>query len=219
MTVTGDFFEPPRGFFARDSLELAPDLLGCLLEHTTADGAVTIRITEVEAYAGELDPGSHAYRGQTARNSTMFGEAGHVYAYFTYGMHHAVNLVAGGIERPRACLVRSGEVVDGAQLARQRREGGRRRSALPDRDLARGPGNVAQALGVTLEQNGDDLFGGAWRFLVPTSREWEVSTGPRVGVSGPGGDAASFPWRYWISGDPTVSAYRAAVVRTRRATP
>ena len=147
MTSPPGFAPASREFFQRDALELAPDLLGCYLAHTTDDGTVGLIITEMEAYTGERDPGSHAFRGKTARNSTMFGEAGHLYAYFTYGMHYAINVVAGEVGHPYGCLVRAGHVIEGADLARRRRTKPARVSALPDRDLARGPGNLAQALG------------------------------------------------------------------------
>lgn len=209
-----------RAFFARDVLEVAPDLLGARLSHRTSDGVVTIEITEVEAYAGERDPGAHSYRGRTARNATMFGDAGHVYCYFTYGLHHAINLVTNDTDEPYGCLIRAGRIVDGVELARSRRvppgpadRAPRvRRAPLADRAIARGPGNVAQALGASLANDGDDLFGGAWAFSVrradAASARSQISMGPRVGVSGPGGDAVEYPWRFWVSGDPTVSAYR-----------
>jgi DNA-3-methyladenine glycosylase len=177
-----------------------------MLSRTDALGTVAIRITEVEAYAGELDPGAHSYRGRTARNATLFGPPGHVYAYFNYGLHHAVNLVTSEEGLPRGCLVRAGEVVAGEQLAHERRTRAVRSRSLAHRALARGPGNVAQALGATLADNGADLWGGHWGFTVPERPgTFSVVTGPRVGVSG---EAGTFPWRYWIAGDPTVSAYR-----------
>ena len=88
-----------RDFFARHAVEVAPDLLGCVLEHRTADGVVAVELTEVEAYAGQSDPASHAYRGKTRRNAVMFGPPGHAYVYFTYGMHFCVNLVCLGQEQ------------------------------------------------------------------------------------------------------------------------
>ncbi|MFB2597385.1 DNA-3-methyladenine glycosylase [Herbiconiux sp. P17] len=207
MVVTG-YRSTDRAFFERDVLDVAPDLLGCVLRRSDDDGVVAIRITEVEAYAGERDPGAHAYRGKTARNATMFGPAGHIYCYFSYGLHHAINLVTTGVGKPYGCLVRAGRVVEGEALARARREQ-RRRSRVSERDLARGPGCVAQVFGATLADDGDDLFGGAWEFLIPDAPARVVpATGPRVGVSGEAGDGAVFPWRFWIPGDPTVSVYR-----------
>ena len=117
----------PRDFFARPSTEVAPDLLGCVLEHETADGLVAVELTEVEAYAGASDPASHAYRGQTPRNAVMFGPPGHAYVYFTYGMHFCVNLVCRGEQGPAgqkgasAVLLRAGVIVAGEELARARR--------------------------------------------------------------------------------------------------
>ena len=198
-----------RSFFARDVLDVAPEILGCMLQRTDADGVVTIRITEVEAYAGELDPGAHTYRGKTNRNKTMFGPAGHLYCYFTYGMHHALNLVTGQPGQSSGCLVRAGDVIEGTDIARGRRESRPRKVPLPDVGLARGPGCVAQSFGVTLDNDGDDLFGGQWTFLIPDNGVvLPHRIGPRVGVSGPGGDGIDFPWRYWLPDASSVSTYK-----------
>src|SRR5579862_3124224 len=111
----------PREFFARPSVEVAPDLLGCVLEHETAAGLVAVELTEVEAYAGQADPASHAYRGKTARNAVMFGPPGHAYVYFTYGMYFCVNLVCQDPDTASAVLLRAGRVIEGEELARARR--------------------------------------------------------------------------------------------------
>ena len=198
-----------RRFFARDVLEVAPALLGCVLQRTDGEGTVSVRITEVEAYAGERDPGAHSYRGMTNRTKTMFGLPGHIYCYFTYGMHHALNLVAGQLGQPYGCLIRAGDVIGGADLARIRREQRPRKVALQDHGLARGPGCVAQSFGANLTNDGDDLFGGQWQFFAPDDGAvLPHASGPRVGVSGPGGDATSFPWRYWLSEASSVSTYK-----------
>ena len=110
-----------RDFFARHAVEVAPDLLGCVLEHQTADGLVAVELTEVEAYAGQSDPASHAYRGKTRRNAVMFGPPGHAYVYFTYGMHYCVNLVCSGKGSVSAVLLRAGAIIAGEDLARARR--------------------------------------------------------------------------------------------------
>lgn len=219
---------PDATWFERDPLELAPLLLGGVLRRADASGAVALRLTEVEAYRGADDPGAHTFRGRTARNATMFGPGGHVYCYFTYGLHHAVNIVAGREGSGWGVLVRGGEVVDGHSLALERRSV--RRAAPPTGELARGPGNVAQALGATLADDGAAFAtvadptavgrGGPearhetiWTFT-PATDPPPHRTGPRVGVSGPGGDASAFPWRFWIPGEPSVSAYRSAARRS-----
>lgn len=200
-----------------DVVEVAPRLLGCVIGHRTAEGVVRIRLTEVEAYKGELDPGSHSFRGKTARNSSMFGPAGTLYVYFTYGMHHCVNLVCGSSESSRGTLLRAGEVVEGAELATARRSG-RRRSPAPFRSLARGPACVAQALGLTLANDGDSIFDDSWSLETPGDPvdQARIRCGPRVGLRGPGGDGSKYPWRFWLDGDPTVSAYKPAAPLDRR---
>jgi DNA-3-methyladenine glycosylase len=181
-------------------LEVAPRLLGGVLRH----GEVAVRITEVEAYDGANDPGSHSYRGRTARNEVMFGPPGRLYVYFTYGMHHCCNVVVGQVGVPSAVLLRAGEVVEGLELAR-----GRRGSA--DRDLARGPARLCRALAIDLTHNGADLSGGSLTLDLPGDPTGPVRTGPRVGLR----QAADRPWRFWVDGDPTVSTYRPAVTRRR----
>jgi DNA-3-methyladenine glycosylase len=175
---------------------VAPTLLGA----TVAHGGVTVRITEVEAYAGERDPASHAFRGRTARNAVMFGPPGHLYVYLSYGMHHAANIVCGPDGTASGVLVRAGEVVEGLDLARLRRG-----SRVRDRDLARGPGRLAQALGLTLADGGADVFGdGPVRLVLDAYPVEQRATGPRVGVS----LAADVPWRFWVRDDPYVSSYQ-----------
>ena len=258
-----------------DPLTVAPQLLGSLV---TAHG-VTIRLTEVEAYCGESDPASHAFKGRTPRNNTMFLGPGHLYVYFTYGMHYCMNVVCWPDGRAGGCLIRAGEVVDGEELARERRPG-----VVRSRDLARGPANLTKTLGITKDADGsllrvdgsvvasshasdcvveplrgqatslssavrvdshasdcvvEPLRGQATSLSSAvragshasdcvvvdlTTRDesaeeagFRVATGPRVGVSGIGGDGVVYPWRYWIEGDPTVSAYkRGGGSRTRR---
>jgi len=176
-------------------LEEAPRLLNAVLRH----GEVAVRITEVEAYDGANDPGSHSYRGRTRRNAVMFGPAGHLYCYFTYGMHVCCNVVCGPVGTPSAVLLRAGEVIDGLDVARERRPGS------SDRDLARGPARLCRALDIQLTDDGSDLAVGPIT-LTLGPRPDDVSTGPRVGLRA----AADRPWRYWITGEPSVSAYRPA---------
>ncbi|MET8227905.1 DNA-3-methyladenine glycosylase [Streptomyces sp. NPDC005301] len=201
-----------RKFFDRPVLDVAPDLLGRILVRTTEDGPVELRITEVEAYDGPNDPGSHAFRGRTPRNEVMFGPPGHVYVYFTYGMWHCMNLVCGPEGTSSAVLLRAGEITQGVESARKRRL-----SARNDRELAKGPARLATALGVDRALDGADACGpegGPFRMLTgsPVGPD-QVLSGPRTGVSGDGG---VHPWRFWISNDPTVSPYRAHTPRRRR---
>ncbi|MDK8346856.1 DNA-3-methyladenine glycosylase [Brevibacterium sp. UMB1308A] len=180
-----------------DARTSARVLLGCFL--ATPD--VTVRITEVEAYAGVDDPASHAYKGQTARNAVMFGPAGHLYTYTMHG-HTCCNVVCSPAGVAQAVLIRAGEVVDGAEVARSRR-----RPGVSDAHLARGPGNLTRALGVTMAHSGVDLCdrGSEVTLVRGELRASEsVAVGPRVGVS----QAADDPMRFWIQDDPTVSAYR-----------
>ena len=191
-----------REFFAAPATEVAPLLLGALLTHESDDGAVIVRLTEVEAYLGDgSDPGSHAFRGRTKRNAVMFEEPAHLYAYFTYGMHVCANVACSPPGEASGVLMRGGEVVDGIDLARSRRP-----TAKRDVDLARGPARLATAAGIRLTDNGADLLGGAFR-ITPAPTAPAVASGPRTGVSGPGGSAA-FSWRFWIPADPTVSPYK-----------
>jgi DNA-3-methyladenine glycosylase len=236
----------PRETFAGSAAAVAPALLGCVLEHDTPEGLVAVALTEVEAYHGQADPASHAYRGQTPRNAVMFGPPGHAYVYFTYGMHFCVNLVCLPEGTASAVLLRAGRVIDGEPLARARRTA----PGPNGRDLARGPARLCQALGIDREQNGADVcdpasplrvrwpagngepagpwaaeLAGAGRAEVAGTGRAEVagagpaelagaaiSSGPRVGVSA----AGDRPWRFWITGDPTVSAYRPYAPRRAR---
>jgi len=194
----------PRPFYNRPVLEVARDLLGAVL----VCGDVALRLTEVEAYAGGRDPASHAFRGPTPRNAVMFGPGGHAYVYFTYGMHYCVNLVCGPDGQASAVLLRAGEIVAGLETARARRPGVR------DRDLARGPARLTVALAIGRDMNGADVTRADSPLRVVRGEAVEdevVRRGPRVGIS----TAAELPWRMWIDGEPTVSAYRPHVPRKR----
>lgn len=202
-----------RSLLARPALEVAPLLLGAILTVEAPEGRTSIRLTEVEAYRGALDPGSHAFRGQTKRAEVMFGEAGHLYTYFTYGMHTCANIVCSVPGDASACLLRAGEIVEGVDLARARRP-----SARKDAQLAMGPARLCVALGLTLADGGADLAASRVRLDVSSLggvSPQAVRSSVRTGVSGPGG-GDDFPWRFWIDGDPTVSPYRAHVPRKRQ---
>ena len=195
----------PRAFYDRPVLEVARDLLGAVV----VAGGVSVRLTEVEAYAGGRDPASHAFRGRTKRNAVMFGPPGHAYVYFTYGMHFCMNLVCGPEGEASAVLLRAGAVVDGHELARSRRPGS------TDRDLARGPARLTRALGVDRGHDGVDVTSGRSLVVVhagvPVARS-DVRWGPRTGIR----EAAELPWRAWVHEDPTVSTYRPHVPKRRR---
>jgi DNA-3-methyladenine glycosylase len=180
---------------------VAAELLGWTLTHVTDSGVVTVQLTEVEAYAGEQDPASHAFRGSTPRNAIMFGEAGCLYVYFSYGMHWCANIVCGPVGRASAVLLRAGRVVEGVELARSRRG-----SKATGASLARGPACLTQALGIDKSHNGVDLLVDDRLRLGPGDpmAADKVSRGPRVGVS----VATEVPWRFWVTGDGTVSAYK-----------
>ncbi|MFC4060419.1 DNA-3-methyladenine glycosylase [Planomonospora corallina] len=215
----------PRGFFDRPAHEVAPDLLGRVLVH----GPVALRLTEVEAYGlpGQ-DPAAHTYRGMTPRNAVMFGPPGHLYVYFTYGMHFCANLVCLPEGTGSGVLLRAGEVIAGAEVALARRGAGTGR-AVPGRELARGPARLAVALGFAREDNGRDACspgapdgadpaaargGAGWLAVLEGEPPAPglVRSGPRTGVSA----GKETPWRFWIDGDPTVSPYRVHVPRRPR---
>ncbi|MQA01573.1 MAG: DNA-3-methyladenine glycosylase [Streptosporangiales bacterium] len=199
----------PREFFDRPALAVAPDLLGHVVEHRAPGGLVALRVTEVEAYEGADDPASHAYRGRSARNATMFGDPGHVYVYFTYGMHFCMNVVCQPAGTASAVLLRAGEVIEGAELARVRRG-----TSTGDRELARGPARLTVALGVAREEDGADGCSAAsalrlCRGSAPPGSA--VATSARTGVA----NGAQQPWRFYVAGDPTVSPYRKHVPKRR----
>lgn len=195
-----------RAFFDRPAVEVAPELLGALVVSRSPRGVTVVRITEVEAYEGPDDPASHAFRGPNATNRAEFGEPGTFYVYRTHAVHRCLNAVCGPGRRPASVLLRAGTVEAGAALARERR-----RPGVRARDLARGPANLAQALGIVdLRHDGQsacdpaaDVFLAEPTGCVPQER---VARGPRTGVGGP---AAGYPWRFWIPGEPSVSPYRA----------
>ena len=175
--------------------DVAPRLLGAVLRH----GDVAVRLTEVEAYGGSDDPGSHAFRGPTPRSAVMFGPAGVLYCYLSYGMHVCANVVVGNGGEAAAVLLRAGQVIDGVDVARARRPG------ASDSHLARGPALLCRALGIDLSHDGGDLRTGPVLLeLGPAPEVTPYVAGPRVGLR----LAADRPWRFRMPGDPHVSAYR-----------
>ncbi|MDQ3402830.1 MAG: DNA-3-methyladenine glycosylase [Actinomycetota bacterium] len=191
-----------RDQLAVDPIEASRLILGSYLEADSPLGTVRVRVVEVEAYRGGDDPASHCYRGRTPRNEVMFGPAGHLYVYFVYGMHFCANIVSLTDGVPGAVLLRAGEVVSGTDVARPRRPASRK-----DTDLAQGPAKLTRVLGLGREHNGVDLTDPASpvRLLAGDRVPPEsIRIGPRVGVA----VAADVPWRFWIDGSPSVSAYR-----------
>jgi DNA-3-methyladenine glycosylase len=184
-----------RRFYRRDARSVAPELLNKLLVHDGRGG----RIVEVEAYAGADDPGSHAYRGPTRRNATMFGPAGHLYVYFSYGMHWCANVVCGEEGQAMAVLLRALGPEWGVDEMRASRP-----AARADRDLCSGPGRLCQALGITGLHNGADLCSGVSGPSVlddgmpPPERP---GSGVRVGLTA----GADLPWRWYVPGHPCLS--------------
>lgn len=191
-----------------DPVSAARQLLGAVI---IARG-VSARIVEVEAYGGPLggpwpDPASHSYRGLRLRNAVMFGPAGRLYTYRSYGIHICANVSCGPEGVAAAVLLRAAVIQAGTELAHTRR-GVTVRSAA----LARGPGNLCSALGITMDDNGIDVCDSRSAVMVvgvedsssSTSRSDMYQHGPRVGVSA----AADRPWRFWLTGHPEVSGYR-----------
>lgn len=192
-----------REDLAVSAVRLAPRLLGAVVTSRIGGADVAIRLTEVEAYAGPEDPASHAYRGWTPRTAVMFGPAGHVYTYFTYGMHWCANVVCGPDGQAAAVLLRAGEVIGGEPAARRRRP-----AARTVRDLARGPARLATCLGLDAASNGVDLCDPASPVVldgVAGRRPRGVRAGPRVGIA----VATERLWRFWLDGEQSVSAFRA----------
>ena len=180
-----------------DVWEVAEGLLGWTLESTIGDMRTAVTITETEAYAGELDPASHAFRGRTARNSSMFGPAGTLYVYRSYGIHWCMNVVTGEEGCAAAVLLRGIEPLEGADVVRARR-GGRE-------PLAAGPGRLCEAFAITGELYGHPLN------QAPLELEpgWQVpdalvAVSGRIGVSA----AAERPFRFYVLGSPGVSRHR-----------
>lgn len=190
-----------RAFFARPVLEVARDLLGCLLVHETPDGRLSARIVETEAY-GEEDPGSHAFRGLTPRSAPMFEEPGHAYVYFIYGNHWCLNAVTDPAGRAGAVLLRAAEPLEGIELMRRARG-----ARVSDRDLTRGPARLTQAFRITGAHNRADLTGPPLSVCAGERLPEDLlATGPRVGLGK--GQQDGRPWRFWVRESPWISAGR-----------
>lgn len=194
-----DWITLPRRFYQRHPTRVAPELLNKLL---VRDDGRAGRIVEVEAYAGSEDPAAHSYRGMTARTATMFGEAGHLYVYLSYGMHWGANAVCGEVGQGWGVLLRALEPLQGLALIQQARPSIRRAV-----DLASGPGRLSQAMGITKALDGADLVRDDRGVRIasdgmPPPAAPAVS--PRIGIS----KAAAFPWRWHVPGHAHVSGRR-----------
>ena len=200
----------PRSFYARDTVAVARDLLGAILVHRVGEMRLSGAIVEAEAYLGERDEGSHAFRGPTPRARVMFGPPGHAYVYLIYGMHYCLNTVTEGEGVAGAVLVRALHPLEGLEEMRHRR--GRR----SDRELCNGPAKLCQALGIDGGLNGADLCSGQELWVergnsVPDSK---VVVGPRVGLN-VSEEARLAPWRFAIADDPWVSRPRPSLPLAR----
>lgn len=185
----------PRTFYDRDALEVAPELLNKVL----VGNDVAARIVEVEAYRADEDPGSHAYRGRTRRNASMFGAPSTLYVYFSYGNHWCMNAVCGPGERPHAVLLRAAAPVRGLDVMHERRP-----KAARDRDLCAGPGRLGQAFAVDRSSDGTSLVRGPLG-IVDDGIAPPVQPGvsPRIGLAA--GKGHEEPWRFYVPGDPNIS--------------
>lgn len=199
----------PRSFYFHDTVTVARALLGCVLwrrlPSSDGDQLLAARIVETEAYLGANDTASHARRGlRSARNESMYLEGGHVYVYFTYGMHWCMNVVTNEADIAEAVLLRAAEPVKGIDSMRERRP-----KAKKDRELMNGPGKLCQALGVTGQLDGESLHGETlWLTGRDVQvREEEIAVSPRIGVQN-SGEAAEWPLRFFLRGNRYVSAYR-----------
>ena len=195
-----------KAFYARDALTVARDLIGCLFVHDHTKGRIAVRLVETEAYRGRIDPGSHGYRGVTPRTEVMYGPPGHLYVYFTYGMHWCANVVCAREGECEAVLLRAGEPVSGEPLMFKNRPGITR-----ERLLASGPARLCQALGIDKRHNGATLLRGGRFFcaedeMTDEVRNARVSQTTRIGLSSGRGD--EIPWRFVVPGHPHASRPR-----------
>jgi DNA-3-methyladenine glycosylase len=185
-----------RAFFSRDPVTVARDLLGRILFYRTPKGLLAGRIVETEAYTGQADPASHAFRGRTARNAVMFGAAGHAYVYFSYGVHYCLNVTADAPGVAGAVLLRALEPLAGVETMRRHGDHG------PEVRLLSGPGKIGRGFGLDLKDNGRDFTRGPLGLSAgaPVS-DHEVAVSRRIGIS----RAADLPYRFSVIGSRSVS--------------
>jgi DNA-3-methyladenine glycosylase len=197
----------PRAFYARPTLQVAEDLLGKVLLHKTRAGLTSGIIVEVEAYVGESDPACHAAPGPTKRNAPLYGPPGHAYVYLNYGVHYLFNVVTEPAGSPAGVLIRALEPLDGVAVMRKRRARSRtvrhhpRRRHMSDAELCMGPGNVTQAMGISLRENRMDLCGPSLYIQDDGQQIAEISWSPRIGIT----KGAEMHWRCFATSSACVS--------------
>ncbi|WP_214846701.1 DNA-3-methyladenine glycosylase [Exiguobacterium sp. s193] len=190
-----------RSFFERSPLDVGKEVIGSIL---TVDD-VTMRIVEVEAYLGPHDQAAHSYSGRpTKRTAPMFGEAGHLYVYFTYGMHHCLNFVCGEVGQGYAVLLRGAEILSGHDIVANRRfqTSYQELTKAQQKNLVNGPAKLCQAFGLTTAESGEDLYQERFRLVAGPSGQIVETT--RVGIPN-AGEATHYPWRFYEAGSHGVS--------------
>lgn len=189
----------PRSFYLRATLTVAKDLLGKYFVRKLNNQTLVGKIVEVEAYLGEKDPASHTYRGQTKRNEVMFKEGGHLYVYFTYGMHFCANVVTEKEGIGHAVLLRAIEPVEGIELMRKNRGFS---TDKPDKNLTNGPAKLCEAFGIAREENGTDLLGNKIFFTAGESiSNNRIMVSRRIGIK----RAIEKKWRFYIKDNDNIS--------------
>jgi len=190
----------PRNFYARDTIEVAKGLLGKVLVREMPAGRLSVKIVETEAYVGPHDKACHASRGMTERNRVMFGEPGHAYVYFIYGMYYCLNIVTECSGYPAAVLIRAGEPLQGVDVM-----WGLRKKAKTVNDLSSGPGKLCMAMDIDRALNGADLCKKGALYLEEGKAEnFEIVSSKRIGVDY-AGEYSDKPWRFYIKNNPFVS--------------
>lgn len=192
-----------RKFYNRTVLTVAKDLIGKILVVKTGRKVLAAKVVEVEAYHGDFDEASHTFKGKTKRNQVMFEEGGHVYVYFTYGVHYCANVVVGKKGKGIAVLIRAVEPLEGIPVMMKNRFG---KKSIRDKslfNLTSGPGKVCEALGINLSHNGIDLIGDEV-FIVdqPKLKSKEIGISSRIGIT----RSVDLQWRFFIIGNPFISS-------------
>jgi DNA-3-methyladenine glycosylase len=200
----------PRSFYIRSALVVAPELLGKHFVRIFGGTMLKGMITEVEAYMGAADPASHAFKGQTPRNSVMFREGGHLYVYFTYGMHYCANVVTGSADYAEAVLIRAVSPIQGldAMIANRAASG----KTVPEKDLSNGPAKFCQAFGIGRSENGTDLCGNEIFIedAPPVSRRL-IRRSERIGIS----MGKEHLWRFFLDPNTIGRLHPDAAARKR----